>query len=139
MKNSIDFKTDLAYGERAEELFDGYFRNKEFEIKRDRLMHETGRCYIEYESRGRRSGIAMDDIRPLWIYTSDDCSIGFMMDAERLRETIRIYKKECEQGLIEPPAHWNKEGGDDNTSRGALIDVKDLVRIMLSLVKPVSK
>jgi len=139
MENISDFRTDLEFGQEAERILGGYLRSGSFEIKRDRLMHETGRLYIEWQSRGNRSGIAMDDINPIWLYCADDITFGLFMDASHLREAIKMYKSECEAGLIQPPGDWCKEGGDENTSRGALIDVHDLVRIMLSLVKPVNK
>lgn len=139
MENVSDFRTDLEFGQEAERILGGYLRNGSFEIKRDRMMHRTGRLYIEWQSRGKASGVAMDDINPIWLYCSDDITFGFFMDASHLREAIKLYKAECEEGLVEPPCDWRKEGGDENTSLGALIDVHDLVRIMLSLVKPISK
>lgn len=136
MKNSSDFKTDLEYGEFAEQIFDGYFRNGSFEFKRDRHMHETGRVFIEYRSRGEKSGIALDDVKPVWLYLTDDTSFGFVMDSSRLIEALRIFRSECQQGFHKPPAAIDKRGGDNDTSVGALIPVHDLVRIMLSLSKP---
>jgi hypothetical protein len=136
MKNTSDFKTDLDYGEAAEKMFDGYFKNGNFEFKRDRMMHRTGRVYIEYMSRGEVSGIGMTEVEPIWIYVTGDCGFGLVMDAARLREAIKIFRKECLQGLHEPPASYKKLGGDEDTSVGALIPVEDLARIMLSLAKP---
>lgn len=135
MKNSSDFKTDLEFGEFAEEIFGDYFRNGSFEFKRDRQMHRTGRVFIEYQSRGQRSGIAMDEVRPTWFYLTDDLGFGFVMDAARLREALKVFRAECLQGLHEPPASFNKLGGDEDSSVGALIPVADLARIMLSLSK----
>ena len=135
MKNTSDFKTDLEFGEFAEQIFGDYFKNGSFEFKRDRMMHRTGRVFIEYKSRGERSGIAMDEVKPIWFYLTDDTSFGFVMDAARLREAIKVFRDECLQGLHEPPAAWDKKGGDEDTSQGALIPVNDLARIMLSLAK----
>jgi hypothetical protein len=133
MKNISDFKTDLEFGEFAEETIGRYFKEGSFELKRDRVLHETGRVYIEYESRGKRSGIAQDEVEPVWIYMCEDLSFGLLMSADRLRETIRRFKKECESGLIDEPCTWNKEGGDEDSSKGALINVSDLARIMLEI------
>lgn len=135
MKNSSDFKTDLEYGELAEQMFDGYFRNGSFEFKRDREMHKTKRLFIEYRSRGEKSGIALENVKPVWIYLTDDTSFGFVMDSARLIEALRVFRDECNQGLHKPPAAIDKRGGDENTSIGALIPAEDLVRIMLSLAK----
>lgn len=139
MKNTSDFRTDLDYGEEAEKMLDGYLKHGQIEVKRDRLMHRTGRVYIEYISRQRPSGIAMDDIRPVWMYCVDDMSFGLFMDANRLREAIKRFKKECEDGLIDEPCHWAKLGGDEDTSQGALIAVEDLARIMLEIAKEKSR
>lgn len=136
MKNTSDFRTDIEFGEFAEQIFGEYFKNGSFEFKRDRMMHRTKRVYIEYKSRGKSSGIAMDDINPVWIYLTEDTSFGFVMDASRLRQAIKVFKDECEQGIHEPPATWCKEGGDEDSSVGALIPVEDLARIMLDLANP---
>ena len=95
MKNTSDFKTDLEFGEFAEQIFGDYFKNGSFEFKRDRMMHRTGRVYIEYKSRGERSGIAMDEVKPIWFYLTDDASFGFVMDAARLRDAIKVFRDEC--------------------------------------------
>ena len=136
MKNISDFKTDLEFGEMAEQIFGENFANGSFEFKRDRMMHRTGRVYIEYKSRGERSGIALDEVKPVWMYLTDDLGFGLVMDAGRLREALKVFYQECKQGLHESPATYAKEGGDEDSSVGALIPVEDLARIMLSLSKP---
>ena len=135
MKNTSDFETDLEFGEFAEKIFGDYFKNGSFEFKRDRMMHRTGRLFIEWESRSKPSGIAKTHVNPVWMYMSSDASFGIVMDAGRLREAIKLFKKECEQGIIEAPCHWAKKGGDEDTSKGALIEISDLSRLMLSLAK----
>jgi len=136
MKNSSDFKTDLEFGEMAEQIFGDNFANGSFEFKRDRMMHRTGRVYIEYKSRGEKSGIAMDEVKPVWMYLTDDLGFGLVMDAGRLREALKVFYHECQQGYHKSPAAIDKRGGDNDTSVGVLIPVQDLVRIMLSISKP---
>ena len=139
MENTSDFQTDLEYGQFAEKLFNGYAINGSFEFKRDRRMHSSGNLFIEWESRGRPSGISMEHVQPVWVYYTDDCSFALMMDASRLRQALKRYKKECEDGLHEAPYTWDKQGGDNNTSRGFLIKATELVRIMLELANESAK
>ena len=60
MKYSSSFTYDLTVGEKGEDWVDLIFNKKEFiEVKTDRLAHKTGHIFIEYESRGKDSGITV--------------------------------------------------------------------------------
>ena len=49
------FNKDLSYGKRHEKLVMKSMEN--FELKTDRMAHKTGNVYVEFQSRGRDSGI----------------------------------------------------------------------------------
>ena len=59
MKYSSSFTHDLNFGEKGEDWINEIFKDgKLIEVKSDRLAHKTGNVYIEYECRGKPSGIA---------------------------------------------------------------------------------
>ena len=49
------FNKDLKYGKKHEKLV--MESRLDYELKTDRLAHKTGNVYVEYESRGKESGI----------------------------------------------------------------------------------
>ena len=49
------FSKDLSYGKRHEKLVMKSMEN--FELKTDRMAHKTGNVYVEFQSRGKDSGI----------------------------------------------------------------------------------
>lgn len=127
-----DFKYDLALGQLGEGWIGKMLSNNTIEVKFDFACYKTGNFYIEYESRGKKSGIATtkadywmliastekgirlkDDISNV---ESSDVMFAILLDTERLK---RICKER----------HFKKgvKGGDNNTSLGVLIKSKDLL------------
>ena len=53
-----DFKYDLALGQLGEGWVGKMLSSKTIEVKFDFACYRTGNFYIEYESRGKPSGIA---------------------------------------------------------------------------------
>ena len=51
------FSKDLKYGKKHEKLV--MESRLDYELKTDRLAHKTGNVYVEYESRGKDSGISI--------------------------------------------------------------------------------
>ena len=49
------FSKDLSYGKKHEKLVMKSMEN--FELKTDRMAHKTGNVYVEFQSRGKDSGI----------------------------------------------------------------------------------
>ena len=49
------FTKDLSYGKKHEKLVMKSRMN--YELKTDRLAHKTGNVFVEFESRGKASGI----------------------------------------------------------------------------------
>ncbi|CAB5223323.1 hypothetical protein UFOVP384_30 [uncultured Caudovirales phage] len=114
-----DFKYDLSFGVlNGETWFHEIMTNKTIEVKSDRITAKTGNVYIEYESRGKASGIATSQA-DYWVYKFDDESaIIFKTDALKSK-----LKKLVALGI----AKAEIKGGDDKTSLGILLSLKDLL------------
>jgi hypothetical protein len=59
MKHNNDFRYDLEVGQIKENELASIIQGKKIEVKTDLQAHETGNVYVEYESRGKPSGIAI--------------------------------------------------------------------------------
>ena len=114
-----DFKFDLDFGVlNGETWFHEIMTNKTIEVKCDRMTTQTGNVYIEYESRGKPSGIATSQA-DYWVYKFDEESaIVFKTDAlkDKLKRLVNL-------GI----AKADIQGGDNKTSKGILLSLKDLL------------
>lgn len=114
-----DFKFDLDFGVlNGETWFHEIMTNKKVEVKCDRMTVKTGNIYIEYESRGKPSGIATSQA-DYWVYKFDEES-AIIFKRELLKNKL---KKLVSLGL----AKADIQGGDDKTSKGVLLNLKDLL------------
>ena len=119
MKYNSDFKYDLEFGVlEGETWFDEIVSNRKFEVKTDRLSAKTGNIYIEYESRGKPSGIKTTQA-DYWVYKVTETK-AIVIKTDELKEIVR-------QLIIDKKAIPNVRGGDNNTSLGVLVKIKDLV------------
>lgn len=114
-----DFKYDLDFGVlNGESWFHEIMSNKKIEVKCDRMTLKTGNVYIEYESRGKASGIATSEA-DYWVYKFDEESaVIFKTDA---------LKKKLKLLVTSGIAKADVMGGDDKSSRGILLSLKDLL------------
>ena len=118
MKYSSSFTHDLAFGEKAEDWVNDIFKNgKKVEVKYDRIAHKTGNVVIEYESRGKPSGIATTDA-DYWIYKLEKTECAIILPVEYLKEKLRSYYNE---GI------YLMNGGDNNTSKGFLVPINKII------------
>ena len=114
-----DFKFDLDFGVlNGETWFHEIMTNKKIEVKSDRITAKTGNIYIEYESRGKPSGIATSQA-DYWVYKFDEQS-AIIFETEALK--IKL-KKLVASGI----AKADIKGGDNKTSTGILLSLKDLL------------
>jgi hypothetical protein len=118
MKFNNDFKYDLKFGQIGEELLGSIFTDKMIEVKRDNWIARSGNIAIEFESRGKPSGINKS-LAEYWVFIfsgkfEDD--ILLIIKTERLKS---IFKKYYDKGNI-------KAMGDNNTSKAVLIPVKEI-------------
>ena len=97
----------------GKELYE-IFSYKKIEVKTDFKANETGNVFIEYESRGKKSGIATSLADYYCIAIENSFHI---MKPELLKEKCRKYLGTKRDVL----------GGDNNTSKGILLPVIELV------------
>ena len=111
------FNKDLSYGKRHEKLVMKSMEN--FELKTDRMAHKTGNVYVEFQSRGRDSGIRTSK-SDTWIFKivskGDRHLFSIQIPLSRLKKLVsKDYR-------VVP-------GGDNLTSRGYLVPILDLVKV----------
>ena len=111
------FNKDLSYGKRHEKLVMKSMEN--FELKTDRMAHKTGNVYVEFQSRGKDSGIRTSKSNT-WIFkivsAKDTHLFSVHIPLSRLKKLVsKNYR-------VMP-------GGDNLTSKGYLVPIKDLIRI----------
>ena len=113
MDYNSDFKFDLEVGQVKEKELGEIFNNKKIEVKYDLQALNTGNVYVEYESRGKSSGIS----------TSQAEFYCFAFgDTFHLIET-KLLKSRCRKYIN---TKRDKRGGDNNTSKGILLPIKEL-------------
>ena len=118
MEHNNDFKFDLEFGILGEKLLAEIFTNKKVEVKRDKIAAATGNLAIEYESRGKPSGISTSQAE-WWCFILSgklEDKIIIIIELEKLKDICRI---EFVAGNI-------KSMGDNNTSKAILIPIKKL-------------
>jgi len=113
MDYNSDFKFDLEVGQVKEKELGDIFNNKKIEVKYDLQALDTGNVYVEYESRGKRSGISTSE--------SEFYCFAFG-DTFHLIET-KLLKSRCRKYIN---TKRDKRGGDNNTSKGILLPIKEL-------------
>tara|TARA_Y100000114_G_scaffold155087_1_gene178471 strand:+ start:871 stop:1230 length:360 start_codon:yes stop_codon:yes gene_type:complete len=114
MEFNSDFRYDLKVGQVAEQALAAIFEGKKVEVKRDRKARLTGNIFVEYESRGKPSGISTSEA-DYWCFVVEETFI--LLTTQRLKE------------IVEPLKGTDKErrGGDNNTSVGVLLRIADII------------
>jgi|TARA_R110000787_G_scaffold15296_3_gene47263 hypothetical protein len=115
MNYNNDFKYDLKVGQIKEVEVGKMLLGSTIEVKHDLQATKTGNVYIEYFSRGKASGIAKSE--------ADYYCIAFgsgmhFIKTEDLKKLCRPYFN----------TDRDKAGGDNNTSKGILLPIKDLLK-----------
>ena len=113
MKYNNDFKYDLQVGQIKEKELGIIFYNKKIEVKYDLKALKTGNVFVEYESRGKSSGIST---------TKADYYCFSFGDTFHLIE-ISLLKNRCRKYIN---TNRDKKGGDSNTSKGILLPLNEL-------------
>ena len=111
------FSKDLSYGKKHEKLVMKSMEN--FELKTDRMAYKTGNVYVEFQSRGRNSGI-LTSKSDTWIFKivskGDRHLFSIHIPLSRLKKLVsKDYR-------VMP-------GGDKLTSRGYLVPLTDLIGV----------
>ena len=111
------FTKDLSYGKKHEKLVMKSMEN--FELKTDRMAHKTGNVYVEFQSRGKNSGIRTSK-SDTWIFkivsNGDKHLFSIQIPLTRLKKLVSTDYR------IVP-------GGDNLTSRGYLVPLTDLIGV----------
>tara|TARA_R100001244_G_scaffold28625_1_gene27815 strand:+ start:81 stop:452 length:372 start_codon:yes stop_codon:yes gene_type:complete len=121
LNNNNKFDIDLQYGQVREEELSDILQNQKIEVKTERdKWKETGNICIEFECRGKPSGIAVTEAK-WWVHVladGDDTSCMLMFPTEKLKEIARKYYA---NGKI-------VNGGDDNLSKMVLLPLKEIFK-----------
>ena len=123
MKHRSDFSKDLVTGQLGEqeyskEVFELISGDIEVKSEQD-TWKETGNMYVEYQSRGRDSGIAVTQAEH-WVvsfYLKGKLCFTLSIPTETMKKIARKY---YDMGRV-------AEGGDNNTSRGVLVPISSVL------------
>ena len=117
LNNNNKFDIDLQYGQVREEELSDILQNQKIEVKTERdKWKETGNICIEFECRGKPSGIAITEAK-YWahILADDDVIVCILLfPTDKLKKIARKYFKNAIYG------------GDDNLSKMVLIPLKEI-------------
>jgi hypothetical protein len=115
MNFKSDFDLDLSAGIAGENSVKELLLCEKAEVKTDFMTKNTGNIAVEFESRGKPSGIAVTKADHWAFHISDKCTI--VIETERLKELSRYYYKS--KGFA--------YGGDDMTSKLILIPFSAII------------
>jgi hypothetical protein len=115
MNYNSDFKYDLQLGQLGEKHLGNILDNQKVEVKTDYQASDTGNLFIEYLSRGKESGIITTEATWFAFIVSNEKII--LVSTNKLKKLCRPYLN----------TKRDVKGGDDNTSQGILLPIKDLL------------
>ena len=115
MNYKSDFKYDLQLGQLGEKHLGNILDNEKVEVKTDYQASDTGNLFIEYLSRGKESGIITTEATWFAFIVSNEKII--LVSTNKLKKLCRPYLN----------TKRDVKGGDDNTSKGILLPIKDLL------------
>lgn len=108
MNFNSDFRYDLKVGQVYEQKL-AELLSKKIEVKRDFKCLDTGNIFIEYESRGHKSGISTTEAE-YWCYWLSEYHF-VMVETQRLKIICRNYLNTKRDTI----------GGDMDSSKGILV------------------
>lgn len=114
MKHNNDFKYDLEVGQLKESELGDMLSNSKIEVKYDLRAKETGNVFVEYESRGKPSGIS----------TTQSDFYCFAIAHSFVLISLSELKTRCRKYI---GTGRDVVGGDSDTSKGILLPIKDLI------------
>ena len=113
------YDLDLPEGKEWEGFFKSIVGSGKVENKRDKLAHKTGNVFIEYECRGKPSGLATTEAS--WWAIGIDNENGDIETA--ILASVQWLKAKCREHL---GTSWrNVSGGDNGLSKGILLKMDD--------------
>jgi hypothetical protein len=121
MNNDKRFDLDLQYGQVFEQKVADMLQNSKIEVKTEReKWKSTGNIVIEFESRGKPSGIATTEAE----YWFHNLALGndIVMTLVIPTKILRNYIAQTMPRVV--------SGGDNNTSRLYLLNLQSLVKMI---------
>ena len=116
MEYNSDFSHDLKIGQLGEKLLGAVLDHKKIEVKTDFQALKTGNVFIEYQSRGKKSGIATTQAEWYCFILSNVQII--LISTDNLKAISREFLN----------TDRDIRGGDSNTSRGLLVPIDKLLK-----------
>ena len=110
------FSKDFKYGKKHEKLV--MKSREDYELKTDRLAHKTGNAFVEFESRGKESGVVTSK-SSIWIFKIVDKSDKHLFSIEIPLDRLRKKGYNSTYRIV--------RGGDNLTSKGYLVPLQDLI------------
>ena len=132
MDYNNDFKYDLALGQLGEGWLGHLLSSKTIEVKFDFGCYRTGNFYIEYESRGKYSGITTTQADYWFLIAASEKGQRLKMDMANIDGSDVLHAVLIPTARLKQLCKTNYHrigvaGGDNNTSVGILIKAKDLL------------
>ncbi len=115
------FDLCLEFGEKYENEFQKIVESKQLEIKTDKICQRTGNVFVEFESRGKDSGLATTTA-VYWVYC--------LWSEVRKEQTYVFIPTRRLKKLIKQGNYKEMRGGDNWTSKGYLIPKEDLLQLI---------
>ncbi len=115
MNYNSDFKYDLKLGQLGEKHLGKILNGTKIEVKTDYIAGHTGNIFVEYNSRGKDSGI---------ITTQSEWYAYILSNHKIILISTKELKDLCRKHL---GTNRDVKGGDNNTSQGILLPLKDLI------------
>jgi hypothetical protein len=120
MEHNSDFKYDLKFGLKGENLVAEILSNKKIEVKTDKHAIQgkaTGNVFVEYESHKNPSGISTTEAEWFAFVISNENII--LIETNKLKNICRKYIN-TKRDVV---------GGDNNTSKGVLLPIESLIKL----------
>lgn len=115
------FDICLEFGEKYENEFQKIVESKQLEVKTDKICQRTGNIFVEFESRGKDSGLATTTA-VYWVYC--------LWSEVRKEQTYVFIPTRRLKKLIKQNNYREMKGGDNWTSKGYLIPKEDLLKLI---------
>jgi len=116
MEHNSDFRYDLKVGQEGENALASILEGNKIEVKTDIKTKDTGNVFVEYESRGKPSGLSTSQ-SDYYCFIIEHIMI--IIPTNKLKRLARKYYK----------SNRDVVGGDSNTSRGILISLQELTDV----------
>lgn len=127
MEYNNDFRYDLKVGQIGEEMLGELLSSAKVEVKKDSWIYRSGNIAVEFESRGKPSGIAKTEA-DWWcfIFSAEfEDKMLLMVETNKLKLIARKYYRKDIAG----DGKYIKKMGDSNTSKAVLIPLNELMNI----------